>query len=323
MRYLSGIQPSGVLHIGNYFGAIRQHIQSQDEHDSYYFIADYHALTTVRDAEVLRENVLGVALDYLSLGLDPEKTTFFRHSEVPEVQELAWVLSTLTPMGLLERCHSYKDKIAKGIAPDHGLFAYPVLMASDILIYDSNRVPVGKDQVQHIEVTRDIAQRLNHIYGNGGEILVIPEAQVEESTAVVPGIDGQKMSKSYDNTLEMFASEKKLKKAIGKIVTDSRTPDEPKDPEEIIMYQLYRLFASADELETMAERYRGGGYGYGDAKKDLLEKLLDYFAPYRKKREELASDPAGVYEILSAGAAQARATAQATVERVYKAVGLR
>ena len=223
----------------------------------------------------------------------------------------------------MERCHSYKDKTAKGIAPDHGLFAYPVLMAADILIYDSNKVPVGKDQIQHIEVTRDIAQRINHVYGKGQELLVIPEAQVEESTAVVPGIDGQKMSKSYDNTLEMFASEKKLKKAIGKIVTDSRTPDEPKDPEEIIMYQLYRLFASADELETMAERYRAGGYGYGDAKKDLLEKLLDYFAPYRKKREELASDPAGVYEILAAGAARARATARATVERVYKAVGLR
>ena len=223
MRYLSGIQPSGVLHIGNYFGAIRQHIRSQDEHDSYYFIADYHALTTVRDAEVLREHVLGVALDYLALGLDPEKTTFFRHSEVPEVQELAWILSTLTPMGLLERCHSYKDKTAKGIAPDHGLFAYPVLMAADILIYDSNKVPVGKDQIQHIEVTRDIAQRINHVYGKGQELLVIPEAQVEESTAVVPGIDGQKMSKSYENTLEMFASEKKLKKTIGKIVTDSRT----------------------------------------------------------------------------------------------------
>ncbi|MEE3052709.1 MAG: tryptophan--tRNA ligase, partial [Planctomycetota bacterium] len=265
MRYLSGIQPSGVLHIGNYFGAIRQHIRSQDEHDSYYFIADYHALTTVRDAEVLREHVLGVALDYLALGLDPEKTTFFRHSEVPEVQELAWILSTLTPMGLLERCHSYKDKTAKGIAPDHGLFAYPVLMAADILIYDSNKVPVGKDQIQHIEVTRDIAQRINHVYGKGQELLVIPEAQVEESTAVVPGIDGQKMSKSYENTLEMFASEKKLKKTIGKIVTDSRTPEEPKDPEEIIMYQLYRLFASEQELEAMAERYRAGGYGYGDA----------------------------------------------------------
>jgi tryptophanyl-tRNA synthetase len=327
MRYLSGIQPSGVLHIGNYFGAIRQHIRSQDEHECYYFIADYHALTTLRDAETLRRNVLDVALDYLALGLEPEKTVFFRHSEVPEVQELAWVLSTVTPMGLLERCHSYKDKVAKGIPPDHGLFAYPVLMAADILAYDSDRVPVGKDQVQHIEVTRDIAQRFNHIYGAGSgkgpDVLVIPEAQVEEATAVVPGIDGQKMSKSYGNTLEMFSSEKRLKEAIGRIVTDSRTPEEPKEPEEIVIYQLYKLVSSAPEREEMARRFRQGGYGYGDAKKELLAKLLEYFAPFRKKREELARDPAAVFDILREGARRARATARATVDRVYRAVGLR
>jgi tryptophanyl-tRNA synthetase len=320
LRYLSGLQPSGTLHLGNYFGAMRQHIRSQDEHEGFYFIADYHALTTIRDPAEMRRNVLGVALDYLALGLDPERTVFFRHSEVPEVTELQWILSTITPMGLLERCHSYKDKIARGIPPDHGLFAYPVLMAADILIYDSHRVPVGKDQVQHIEVTRDIAQRFNHLYG---ETLVVPEYQVEEATAVVPGIDGQKMSKSYANTIDMFAPETQLKKAIGRIVTDSKTVEEPKDPESSIIFQLYQLMASPEERQLMAERFRGGGYGYGEAKQELLRKILEYFGPYRKRRDELARDPQAVFALLAAGARKARDTAARTMDRVRRAVGLR
>jgi len=323
MRYLSGIQPSGVLHIGNYFGAIRQHIRSQDDHDAYYFIADYHALTSSRDADALRENVFGVALDYLALGLDPKKAVFFRQSEVPQVQELAWILSCVCPMGLLERCHSYKDKTAKGLEANHGLFAYPMLMAADILIYDSKKVPVGQDQKQHVEVTRDIAQKFNHIFGKGQEILVLPDPLIEESTAVVPGIDGAKMSKSYDNTIEIFAAGKKLKKKIGRIVTDSRTPEEPKEPEEIIMYKLYKLVASEDDVAEMAERFRQGGYGYGDAKKDLKEELEGYFEPFRDKREALAKEPDTVFDILKTGAEKARATAQQTIDRVYQAVGLR
>ena len=323
MRYLSGIQPSGVLHIGNYFGAIRQHIDSQKEHECFYFIADYHALTTIRDADELRRNVLGVALDYLALGLNPDRTVFFRHSEVPQVQELAWVLSCLCPLGLLERCHSYKDKIARGLEASHGLFAYPMLMAADILIFDSNRVPVGKDQVQHIEVTRDVAQKLNHVYGGGKEVLVVPEAQVEATTAAVPGTDGQKMSKSYGNTIEIFAPPEKLKKVIGRIPTDSRPPEEPKDPEELSIFRLYKLFATDQEREEMARRFREGGYGYGAAKAELREKILEHFAPYRERREELAKDPDTVVDILAEGAKKARVTAQATVDRVYKAVGLR
>ena len=328
MRFLSGIQPSGVLHLGNYFGAIRQHIASQQEvaaqgGDCFYFIADYHALTTIRCADELREHVLGVALDYLALGLDPEQSVFFRQSDVPEVQELAWILSTVTPMGLLERCHSYKDKTARGIAADHGLFAYPVLMAADILIYDANKVPVGKDQIQHVEVTRDIAQRLNHIYGGGEDILVLPEAQVETTAAAVPGIDGQKMSKSYDNTIEIFASEKRLKKKIGSIQTDSKGLEEPKEPEGNTVYELYKLVATPEEQQAMAEKFRAGGYGYGHAKGELRERILETFAPFRSRREELAADPAEVYAILARGAERARETARATVDRVYRAVGLR
>jgi tryptophanyl-tRNA synthetase len=320
MRYLSGIQPSGTLHLGNYFGAIRQHIASQEHNECYYFIADLHALTTIRDRKVLRQNVLDVALDYLAFGLDPEKVTFFCQSDVPEVVQLSWVLTTVTPMGLLERCHSYKDKMAKGIPPDHGIFAYPVLMAADIVIYDSEKVPVGKDQIQHVEVTRDIAQRFNHLYG---ETLVVPEYQVEESTAVVPGLDGEKMSKSYGNTIDMFSSEKRLRKQIGAIVTDSTPVEDPKDPEANTVYQLYTLFASPGEREEMARRFRAGGYGYGDAKKELHKKLLEHFGPYRSRREELARDPAAVWDILAAGGRKARATAARTLERVFKAVGLR
>ena len=320
MRYLSGIQPSGVLHIGNYFGAIRQHIRSQDEHDSYYFIADYHALTTVRDAEVLREHVLGVALDYLALGLDPEKTTFFRHSEVPEVQELAWILSTLTPMGLLERCHSYKDKLAKGLSPNHGLFAYPVLMAADILIYDSNVVPVGRDQKQHVEVTRDIAIKFNQAYG---ETFVIPEPKIRDSVAVVPGTDGQKMSKSYSNTIDIFGDEKALRKTIMRLVMDSRPPQEPKpDADKNIAVQLLRLVAPKDVAGDWEERLRAGGLGYGDLKKALFEHYWEYFAEARAKRAELESNLDHVNQVLRDGADKARARATIVLDRARKNCGL-
>ncbi len=319
MRYLSGIQPSGVLHIGNYFGAMRQHVARQEGHECFYFIADYHSLTTVNDAELLREYVKGVTLDYLAVGLDPEKVAFFRQSDVPEVTELTWILSTVTGMGLLERCHSYKDKIARGIAASHGLFAYPVLMASDILIYDSDRVPVGKDQIQHIEVTRDIAQSFNHLYG---ETFVLPESEVEDTTAVVPGNDGQKMSKSYGNTIEMFAGKKKLKKSIMGIVTDSLGVEEPKDPDTNTVYQLYCLMASTDEQAELADRFRKGGMGYGDAKKTLLEKTMEYFGPFRDRRDELEKDPDFVEDVLVEGAKKARAKARETLNRARLAVGL-
>jgi tryptophanyl-tRNA synthetase len=320
MRYLSGIQPSGVLHIGNYFGAMRRQVARQSEHECFYFIADYHALTTVRDPEALRKNVLDVALDYLAVGLDPSRTVFFRQSDVPQVVELSWILSTITSMGLLERSHGYKDKIARNIEATHGLFSYPVLMAADILIYDSHRVPVGKDQKQHIEVTRDIAGRFNSLYG---ETLVIPEAEIEDATAVVPGVDAQKMSKSYGNTIEMFSAEKKVRKAVASIVTDSKTVEEPKEPEGNIIYSLYSLVASPAEKEEMARRLRAGGYGYGDAKKDLATKLLEHFGPARERREELARDLPRVRDILEDGAGRARAVASRTLERVYHRVGLR
>ena len=321
MRYLSGIQPSGTLHLGNYFGAMRQHVARQEANECYYFIADYHSLTSVRDPAVLRQNVVDVTLDYLACGLDPGRAVLFRQSDVPQVLELSWVLSTITSMGLLERCHSYKDKVAKGIESSHGLFSYPVLMAADIILYDSERVPVGKDQVQHLEVTRDIAQRFNHLYG---ETLVVPEAEVEALTAVVPGTDGKKMSKSYDNnTIEMFAAKKQLKKSVMRIVTDSKTVEEPKDPEGNTVYQLYHLVASPEEVAAMAERFRAGGLGYGDAKKELLARILEYFEPLREKREELAKDTAAVMDVLADGAKRARAVADRTLERVHKAVGIR
>jgi len=320
MHYLSGIQPSGALHLGNYFGALRRHILRQEGNECYYFIADYHALTTVRDADELRKNVLNVALDYLAFGLDPKRTVFFRQSEVPQVVELSWVLSTITPLGLLERCHSYKDKVAKGFEASHGLFAYPVLMAADILLYDSDRVPVGQDQKQHLEVARDIAQRFNHLYG---ETLVVPEEEIEEATAVVPGINGQKMSKSYGNTIEMFAPETKISAVLRGIVTDSKGLEEPKDPESNLIYILYSLVATAAERDEMARKFRQGGYGYGEAKKELLRKILEYFGPFREKREQLARDPGAVFDILKDGAARARVVANRTLERVYRKVGIR
>ncbi len=318
-RVLSGIQPSGVLHIGNYFGAIRQHILLQEENECYYFVANYHAMTTIHDKKTLEENTFMVALDYLALGLDPDKATLFVQSDVPEVTELAWILSTITPMGLLERAHSYKDKIAKGISPNHGLFAYPVLMAADILIYDSELVPVGKDQKQHLEMTRDMAEKFNHLFG---ETFVIPEELILPEVAVVPGIDGQKMSKSYNNTIEIFSDYKTLKSRVMSIVTDSTPLEAPKDPDKSTIYALYKLFATPEEAQAMREKFLAGGYGYGHAKKELLEKIWTYFEPHRKRREELLKNKDVVYEVLRKGAERARERAVAVMARVREKTGI-
>ena len=319
MRILSGIQPSGKLHIGNYFGMMKPVIELQKEGDAYLFIANYHALTTVNDAETLRQYTADVALDFLACGLDPDHTVFFRQSDVPEVTELTWLLSTVTPMGLLERCHSYKDKTAKGISPSHGLFAYPVLMASDILAYQSTIVPVGRDQKQHVEVTRDIAIKFNNTYG---EVFTIPEPSIREAVAVVPGIDGQKMSKSYDNHLELFGAEKETRARVMRIVTDSTSLEDPKDPEACNVFALYRLFASDAELEEMAASYRAGGYGYGTAKKALFEKMWATLEPFRMKREELATEPGYVASVLKSGAERAREAAGTTLAAARRAMGL-
>jgi tryptophanyl-tRNA synthetase len=324
---LSGVQPSGKLHLGNYFGAIKQHIAMQDEARCIYFIADYHALTTVADIQpdaskrnaTMRENVFDVALSYLALGLDPEKTIFYRQSDVPEVTELAWVLSTVTGMGLLERAHSYKDKTARGISPSVGLFVYPVLMAADILIYRSNLVPVGRDQVQHLEMTRDMAGYFNRTFGR--EVFPAPLELLSEAP-IVPGTDGQKMSKSYGNTIEIFAEGKPLKQSVMGIKTDSSTVEEPKDPTKCNVFALYSLFATPSEREEMAARYRAGGMGYGVAKTALLEKINERFAEARAKRKELAARPDYVEEVLLDGAQRARTEAQATMELVRDACGL-
>ncbi len=279
MRILSGIQPSGKLHIGNYFGAMRQHLHLQAENEGFYFIADYHALTSDPEPAELRQRCLEVTMDYIALGLDTEKTVFWRQSDVPEVTELTWILSCLTPMGLLQRCTSYKEKVAQGLSPNHGLFAYPVLQAADILIFDSNLVPVGADQKQHIEVTRDIAIRFNNRYG---EIFVVPKEHILDSVAVVPGLDGRKMSKSYDNTIEIFEPEKSVKKKVMRIVTDSTPMEDPKDPDACNVFAMLKLVASADELKEWEQKYRTGGMGYGTAKKRLVELLHEYFGPYRQ-----------------------------------------
>ena len=284
MRVLSGIQPSGKLHIGNYFGAMRQHLQLQAENEAFYFIASYHALTSSPSPEELKQNTLDVAMDYLALGLDPEKTVFWKQSDVPEVIELAWILSCLTPMGLLQRCTSYKDKVAQGISPNHGLFAYPVLQAADIVAFDSELVPVGADQKQHIEVTRDIAIRFNNTYG---ETLVVPKERILESVAIVPGVDGRKMSKSYNNTIGIFEPEKQVKKTIMRIVTDSTPMEDPKDPDKCNVYALLKLFASDEELTQWREKYQAGGMGYGTVKKRLVELVHEYFQQYRQKRADL------------------------------------
>ncbi len=319
MRVLSGIQPSGGLHVGNFFGAMRQQLGLQAEHDCFYFIADYHALTSNPAPGEIAKRTVGVAMDYIALGLDTEKTVFWRQSDVPEVTELAWLLSCVTPLGLLQRCVNYKDKVAQGLSPNHGLFAYPVLQAADILMYKSDLVPVGADQKQHIEVTRDIAIRFNNNYG---EILTIPREQIIESAAIVPGLDGQKMSKSYGNTIEIFEPEDSIKKKIMRIVTDSTPVEEPKDPDKCNVFALLKLVASADELSEWENKYRSGGMGYGEAKKRLAELMIDYFKPFREKRAHLESNPDSVKEILADGAKRARAVAAETLAQARKAVGL-
>ncbi len=319
MRVLSGIQPSGKLHIGNYFGMMKPAIELQEQGDAYLFIANYHAMTTVQDAAVLRQMTTDVALDFLACGIDPDKTAFYRQSDVPEVHELAWMLSVLCPMGLLERCHSYKDKTAKGIAASHGLFAYPVLMAADILAVNSNVVPVGRDQKQHVEVTRDLAIRFNNTFG---EVFTIPEPSIRDHVAVVPGIDGQKMSKSYDNTIEIFSEGKPLKKQVMKIVTDSKQLEDAKDPDTCNVFALFKLFGTEAEIADLAERYRAGGMGYGHAKTELLDKINEHFGPMRERRAELANDMDYVEDVLQQGAQMARSLARETLQKARQAVGL-
>ncbi len=320
MRVLSGIQPTARFHWGNYFGAIAQYIALQNNEQAFYFVADLHALTTIRDAQVLQENSHNAAVDLLALGLDPQQATLFLQSDIPEVSELTWLLMTVTQMSLLEKCHAFKDKKAKGLAADAGLFTYPVLMAADILLYDSDVVPVGADQVQHIEVTRDIAQRFNVTYET--EALTLPTGQTLDATAKVPGTDGDKMSKSYGNTIEVFETPKKMRKKVMSIKTDSKTVEEPKDPETCPVFALYKLFAEEAQQAELAARYRAGGMGYGEAKQAVYEAALDYFAEARERRAELEKTPDTVRDILRDGAIVARAKGQEVLERVRSACGL-
>ncbi len=320
MRILSGIQPSGALHLGNYFGMMRPAIELQEKGEAFYFIADYHSMTSLFDADERRKNTLDVALDFLACGLDPKKSIFFKQSDVPEVTELNWLLSTVTPMGMLERATSYKDKIARGIAPLHGLFAYPVLMAADILIYDSNVVPVGRDQKQHLEMTRDIAIKFNEQYG---QTFVIPEPQIRDEVALVPGTDGQKMSKSYGNTIEIFGEERAIQKKIMGIAMDSRSVEEEKpDADKNIAIQLLKLVAKPDEAHNIEFGLRAGGLGYGSLKKALFKNYWDYFDGPRKKRAELAANPDYVNKVLADGATKARLLAQTVLKRARKNCGL-
>lgn len=319
MRILSGIQPSGKLHIGNYFGMMRPALELQEKGEAFLFIADYHALTTVRDPKLLREASQDIALDFLACGLDPKRTAFYRQSDIPEVTELSWLLSTVTPMGLLERCHSFKDKTAKGIVATHALFAYPVLMAADILSVNADVVPVGRDQKQHVEVTRDIANKFNMQFGT---VFKIPEPRILESVAVVPGTDGQKMSKSYNNTIEIFGKPKDIRSTIMRIVTDSKTVDEPKEPETCNVFKIYRLFASPEQLKDMEERYRRGGMGYGQAKKELADLVEQHFGAFRAKREELQANLDYVESVLEDGARRAQAQVRPILSAARKAVGL-
>ena len=320
MRILTGLQPSGKLHIGNFFGAMEPAVRLQDEGEAFYFIADYHAMTSSQNPAALRENVRELAIDFLACGLDPARAVFFRQSAVPEVNELAWLLSTVCQMALLAKCHSYKDKVAQGIPASHALFAYPVLMAADILLYDSNKVPVGKDQKQHLEVTRDLAMKFNDTYG--ASTVVVPEPIIREDTALVPGLDGQKMSKSYNNTLPIFGEEKPLKKLVMKIITDSTAVDAPKPTQGSAILALYKLFASPAEYAVMVADHEQGGVGYGDFKKRLADKYWDFFAPMRARREEILADPGYVEQVLAAGAVRAREEASKVLDRVRRAVGL-
>ncbi len=319
MRILSGIQPTGKLHLGNYFGMMRPVLELQQQGEAFIFIANYHALTTMNNPDALRTNSWDVALDFLACGLDTEKAAFYRQSDVPEVTELTWLLSTLTPMGLLERCHSYKDKMARGIAASHGLFSYPVLMAADILAVQSDVVPVGRDQKQHVEVTRDLALKFNNQYG---PVFKIPEPSIREEVAVVPGVDGQKMSKSYNNTVEIFGPIAEAKKQIMRIVTDSKSLEDVKDPDTCNVVALYKLLATPEEQSALADKYRAGGMGYGEAKKALATVFEAHFEPFREKRAELARNPDYVEDVLRDGARRARAEARITLNRARQAAGL-
>ncbi len=318
-RVLTGIQPSGALHLGNYFGAIKQMKDLQDSSDLFIFIANYHALTSLKDGKALRENTIDAAINFLSLGIDPNKTTFYAQSDVKEVLELYWILSGYTPMGLLERAHSYKDKVAKGIAANHSLFSYPVLMAADILLYDAQIVPVGKDQIQHVEMTRDIAIKFNNDFG---DILTIPEFKVAEDVATVPGLDGAKMSKSYGNTIDIFCTDKQLKKTVGKVVTDSTALEDPKDWSTCNVFALAKLYLDADGQTELQKRYEKGGEGYGHFKMYLKELIWDYYKEAREKREHYLNNTEEVYDILSDGAKKASKIAKSKMEIIRDAVGI-
>ncbi len=320
MRILSGIQPSGILHAGNYFGMMKPSIDLQEQGEAFYFIADYHSMTSLTDANLRREYTKRVAIDFLACGLDPKKAVLFKQSDVPEHVELSWMLSSVCPMGLLERCHSYKDKIAKGVSPNHGLFAYPVLMAADILIYDADVVPVGQDQKQHVEVTRDLANKFNDLYG---ETFVVPEPRIRGDVAKVPGIDGGKMSKSYNNTIDIFGEEKAIKKRIMSIVMDSRGMDEPKpDAEENNAIQILKHVADKETYVETVEALKAGGFGYGHVKKKLFECYWEHFAEARKRREELLANLDYVDQVLREGAEKARGIASTVNNRARLACGL-
>jgi tryptophanyl-tRNA synthetase len=322
MRILSGIQPSGALHIGNYFGAIRQYIGLQEGNEAYYFVADYHALTSVRESVKMRQYVFDVLVDLLSLGLDPEKATLFVQSDVPETTELAWLLTTVTPMGWLEKCVSFKDKVQQGLPAEHGLFAYPVLQAADILLYDADLVPVGQDQKQHLEITRDIAERFNHVYGQQTEVFRLPRPHILDDVAVVPGLDGRKMSKSYNNTIEIFDDPATIRKKVKRIVTDSSPVEAPKNPDTCSLYGLFRLFAPTDELADVERRYREGGIGYGEMKTRLAEAMIQRFTTAREQRADWVAHPDRVAKVRAAAAERARATARVVLDRARAACGV-
>lgn len=319
MRVLSGIQPSGSLHLGNFFGMMNKMIAYQEQEDLFCFIANYHAMTSLANGKQLATGTLEAAANFIALGMDPEKSTFWVQSDVPEVQELTWILSNFTPMGLLERCHSYKDKVIQGIKPNHGLFAYPVLMTADILLFQSDLVPVGKDQKQHLEVARDIAIKFNNEYG---EIFTVPEAEIDEEVATIPGLDGRKMSKSYGNTIDLFLGEKALRKQIMRIVTDPTPVEEAKNPDSCNIFQIYRLFLDRDGIEALRQRYLTPGLRYGDVKQELFETMRDFFAPYTAKRQELLADPETIRRHLKNGADKARTVAAKTLNKVRKKTGL-
>jgi len=317
---LSGIQPSGKLHFGNYFGAIRQHIELQESSDAFYFIANYHSLTSLSNGEELRQNTLDVALDYLALGLNPEKATFFAQSDVPQVTELAWILGTLTPVSLMEKGVSYKDKVANGLAPNIGLFTYPILQAADILIYGSDLVPVGADQKQNVEICRDLAGKFNHTFN--GEFLNLPDPHILKEVAIVPGVDGRKMSKSYGNTISIFDEGKKLKKKVMSIKTDTTALEDPKDPENCNVFALIKLFGTNDQQQDIAEKYKAGGYGYGHAKKELLGMINEKFGEAREKRKELEKDLDYVHDVLAEGGKKARERAEKIMEPIREVTGI-